>query len=149
MESSPSPPDNLSFGNVQLRFVEVKPGDPARRLVPFYHFRILHADDTDVGHINFKIGETDHVRLYVGHIGFEIIQSFRGQGFARRACQALAPFVRSIYPEVILTCDPDNGASKKTIENLGATFIEKVEIPPQDPAYQSGARWKLRYRWKP
>jgi tagatose 1,6-diphosphate aldolase len=108
-------PDNLAFGKVRLRFVDVVPGDAGRGFVSYYHFRILTLDDSDVGHINFRVGDTAHVRLYAGHIGFEIAEAFRGHGFALQACRAIAPLVRLHYERVVITCDPENVASKRTI----------------------------------
>lgn len=147
-DSFPQPPDDLTFGQVRLRFDRVYPGDAARGLVPYYHFRILIAGHLNVGHINFRVGDTEHVQQCAGHIGYEIIESFRGHGFALQACQALAPFVRTLYPEVTITCDPDNHASKRTIEQLGASFVDEVPVPPHDPHYESGSRMKSRYRWR-
>lgn len=146
-EPLPAPPDNLASGQVRLRFVQIFPGDAPRGFVPYYHFRILLAGNVDVGHINFRVGETEHVRLCAGHIGYEIIEGFRGHGFARQACEALAPFVRSLYPAVTLTCDPDNHASKRTIERLGACFVDEVTVSPDDGHGERGSRTKHRYRW--
>jgi hypothetical protein len=30
---------------------------------------------------NFRVGNTEHVRVCAGHIGFEILEAFRGQGY--------------------------------------------------------------------
>ena len=141
--------DFLSSGRVRLRFVRVAPGDAARGFVPAWHFRILIPDGSDVGHINFRIGDTEHVRVCAGHIGFEILEAFRGHGYALHACRAMAPFIRSVYAAVTLTCDPDNFASRITIERLGAAFIDEIDVPPHDPHYQRGSRSKRRYRWTP
>src|SRR5207245_3264378 len=137
-ESLPVPPAPLSSGEVRLRFVKVVPGEPSRGFVPYYHFRILAADGSDVGHINFRVGDTEHVRVCAGHIGFEILESFRRHGYALQACRAIAPFVRLIYESVTLTCDPDNLASMRTIERLGARFVDEVAVPQHDPHYQRG-----------
>ena len=145
----PMPPDDLSFGEVRLRFERIIPGDPARGFVPAFHFRIIAADGSDVGHINFRVGDTQHVLICVGHIGYEIFEPFRGHGYALQACRAIAPFVRSIYECVTITCDPDNFASVRTIERLGANFTGEVPVPPHDPHYQSGSRRKKRYKWTP
>ena len=97
---------------------------------------------------NFRVGDTEHVRQCVGHIGYEIIESFRGHGFARQACRALVPFARLFYHELTITCDPDNAASKRTIEQLGASFVDEIPVPPTDPHFESGARLKSRYCWR-
>ena len=148
-EQLPVPPESLSSGDVTLRFVRVVPGEPSRGFVPYYHFRILAADGAEVGHINFRVGNTEHVRLCAGHIGFEIREAYRGRGYALQACRAIAPFVRSVYQVVTITCDPDNLASMRTIERLGARFVDVVAVPPHDPHYQRGSRIKRRYKWNP
>ena len=143
------PPEVLSFGPVRLRFVRIIPGDPSRDFVPAYHFRIVLADDSDVGHINFRVGDTDHVRVCAGHIGFEIRERFRGNGYALQACRAIAPFVKSVSDAVTITCDRDNIASIRTIEQLSASFIDEVSVPTYDPHYKRGSRSKRRYKWTP
>jgi tagatose 1,6-diphosphate aldolase len=145
----PVPPDRLAFEEVTLRFAKILPGDPPRGLVPAYHYRILTSAGADAGHINFRLGDTPHVLLSVGHIGFEITEGFRGHGYARQACRAIAPFVRSVYRSVTITCDPGNQASRRTIERIGARFIDEVTLPPDDPQYQGGSRIKRRYQWTP
>jgi len=62
---------------------------------------------------------------------------------------AASPFVHSFYEAVIITCDPDNHASRRTIERLGARFMDEVPVSPDDPHYQRGSRSKRRYTWTP
>jgi tagatose 1,6-diphosphate aldolase len=48
-----------------------------------------------------------------------------------------------------LTCDPDNIASRKTIEKLGAIFIERKEIPRTlRKMFSKDERVKNIYRWE-
>ncbi|MBK1881959.1 GNAT family N-acetyltransferase [Luteolibacter pohnpeiensis] len=145
----PTPPETLSLGEVTLRLARVVSGEPSRGFVPYFHFRIIAADGSDVGHINFRVGDTEHVRVCAGHVGFEIAESFRGHGYALQACRAIAPFVRSVCEAVTITCDPDNLASRRTIERLDAQFVDEVAVPAHDPHYQRGSRTKRRYRWTP
>jgi predicted acetyltransferase len=147
-EALPAPPEDLSCGQVRLKFVRILPGDPSRGTVESYYFCILTADDREAGHLNFKAGDTEHVRLYAGHIGFEIKEEFRGLGLALKACRAIAPFIKRFYTEVIITCNPDNIASIRTIEKLGATFMEEIPVAETDPQYQAGNHSKRRYAWK-
>jgi predicted acetyltransferase len=145
----PTPPPRLTHGEVELRFVQMLPGDAVHGLVPGYHFRIHDASGTAVGFINLRVGNTDHVRLYAGHIGYGIEAPHRGRHYALQACRALAAFVRTLAAEVIITCDPDNAPSRRTIEALGAAFLEEVPVPPHDPHYRQGSRAKRRYLWTP
>ena len=148
-DNLPAPALTLAFGEVSLQFVKVLPGDPSRGFVPSYHFRIVTRDGSEVGHVNLRIGDTQHVLLCAGHIGFQIKEKSRGHGYAFQACRALAPFIRSFYLEVIITCDPDNIASRRTIERLGASFLEEIAVPPEDAHFQRGSSTKRRYRWTP
>ena len=149
IDSLPSPPEDLSHGDVRLRFVQLVPGNPARGFVPSYHFRILDPANHEVGHINLRVGDSDHIWYSAGHIGYGVDEDRRGLGYAGQACRALAPFARSISEVVIITCDPENGPSRRTIEKLGATFLEVVDVPPGDPQYEAGCRQKRRYEWRP
>lgn len=145
----PDPPTILAAGDVTLRLDRIVPGDTERNFVPYYHFRILNARGVDVGHINFRVGDTDHVRLFAGHVGFAVEGTHRGHGYARQACLAIAPLIQMFYAVIVLTCNPDNLASRRTIECLGAEFLEEVQVPPHEPMYENGARVKRRYSWTP
>ncbi len=138
----------LAYGEVTLRFGGIVPADGRPGIAPYYHFRIFKTGGTDVGRINLRVGESDHVKIIVGHIGYEIAEEHRGHGYALQACRALAPFARATYPSVIVTSDPENVASVRTIERLGAEFLEEVTVPRDDPHYASGSRRKRRYRWR-
>lgn len=145
----PETPSDLENGPVRLRYEKTVPGDASKGLVPYHHFEILLADGTEVGHINFRIGDTRHVTMTAGHIGYGIVPEHRGHAYSYHACLALAPFVRRHYDRVVLTVDPQNVPSIRIIERLGATFLDQVDVPADDPAFEKGARTKLRYCWVP
>lgn len=149
MQSLPPPPRSLRCDDVSLRFIRIVPGDPSRGFVPSYHFRIIVEGTHDVGHINLRVGDTEHVRLYAGHIGYEIIEPYRGNRYAYQACCAIAPFVRVLMTDAWITCNPDNIASARTIERLGARFVEEIEVPKENPLYERGILGKRRYLWTP
>jgi predicted acetyltransferase len=137
----------LASGRVKLKFNQIVPADGRPGVVPYYRFLVFTVDGTEAGRISFRVGNTDHVKIIVGHIGYEIAEAHRGHGYALQACQAIAPFVRKTYSSVIITSDPWNLASVRTIERLGAVFLGEVPVPPEDPQYARGSRRKRRYRW--
>jgi predicted acetyltransferase len=139
------PPTFLYGEGISLRYEKTVPGDESQGLVPFYHFKIVNSAETVVGHINFRVGDTPHVRIAAGHIGYEVAPEYRGRGYALAACKAISPFVRAHYKQVLLTVDPSNGPSMRIIEQLGAKFLDEIEVPADDPAYLTGARRKKRY----
>jgi len=46
---------------------------------------------------------------------------------------------------VVLTLDPANISSIKTIKSTGAFFIDEIMVPEDDPAYINGVYSKRRY----
>ena len=95
-----NPPNNLAFCNVRLRFSRIVPGDARDDFVPYYHFRILTLDDTDVGHINFRVGDTEHVRCLPDTSASKSARRFEAAGWL-----AGLPRDRFICPHVIRRCN--------------------------------------------
>lgn len=141
----PVSPKNLSNNTISLLLHQTFLADEKAGLSPYYHYRIHIPQGIEVGHINFRIGESAHILNTAGHIGYAIHPNFRGNALSYYACLAILPLVRSVYSSIILTSDPDNAASLTIIKKLGGTYLNEVEVPPNDPAYVSGARIKCRY----
>jgi predicted acetyltransferase len=144
----PNPP-RLQSEELKLILEKTTSANPQKGYVPAYSFGIQKvADQERVGHMNLRIGSTDHVIMYAGHIGFGIDENHRGNSYAFKACVILKDLAISFYDSVILTCNPHNIASIKTIEKLGAKFIEEVEIPVGNPIRDiRGETHKRRYEW--
>jgi predicted acetyltransferase len=145
----PIAPEIIEGEIVDLLFDKIQPGDARYGFVPYYYFIVNLHKHHKVGHISFKIGRTSHVLFCAGHVGYGIDIPFRGHSYAFHACKTLIPFLKTIYDSVILTADPDNIPSIKTIEKLGATYLDLHPIPKEDPNYAKGIRQRQRYEWKP
>ena len=139
----------MHSGPIKLVFENIVDVEPGGELVPFYHFNITDREGTKVGHINFKVGDTNHIIQCAGHIGYEILPEYRGNSYSYYACSAIRTFVRVFYNKIILTSDPENIPSIKTIEKLDAKFLNEITVPQNDPSYKSGSRRKRRYEWEP
>jgi len=123
-------PGVLSYEEVSLKLLETVSANHSKGFVPIYKFGIyIDNSPVKIGHLSFKVGNNEHIILYVGHIGFQVDEKFRGRYYAYKACLALRKFILNYYNEIIITCNPDNISSVKTIEKLGAEFIECLEIP--------------------
>ncbi|WP_010587754.1 GNAT family N-acetyltransferase [Schlesneria paludicola] len=143
----PDIPSSHSYGSVRIELDRIVDVDEHRGLVPYYHFKVLDESSRVVGHINFRVGDTAHLRLIAGHVGYEIHSDFRGHSYSYDACLALSSVIRLWYMSVILTVDRGNLASERIIQKLGATFIDEVLVPPGDPAFTGVDRIKRRYEW--
>jgi tagatose 1,6-diphosphate aldolase len=98
------------------------------------------------GSVGVRIGDSHDLRTYLGHLGYNVFPAARGQHYAERSCRLLLDLARRHgMKELWITCNPDNLASRRTCERLGATFEGIVPLPPAHILYQRGERQKCRY----
>jgi predicted acetyltransferase len=142
-------PPEMSFEDVTLFLEKTIPADKEKGFVPFYRFGIKNSNNERVGHISFKVGDIEHILQHAGHIGYEIEEKYRGHSYATKACIAIQKFISEYYDEIILTCNPDNIPSIRTIERIGAKFINQIEIPEDNFLRKEKKEYfKNRYLWK-
>ena len=92
-----------------------------------------------VGDIDLRVGNTYHVMMYAGHIGYGVETEHWGHHYAARSCRLLLPLPRRHGLTTLwITCNLDNTASARTCELAGATFVEVVNLPPDTDMYQEG-----------
>lgn len=124
-------PGELADGEVSLQVEELHAANPAFGIVPSYAFAIRRRrGDVRVGSISLRLSDADRFLLYYGQIGYGVDAQHRGHGYASRAVRLLVPFARRHrFPELWITCGPENTASRRTCENAGFTFVEIVPVP--------------------
>ena len=146
--NSPSPIDlgNLRDGELRLKLEGF--GVHPYHQVPTYSFAMTRAETgEELGGIRLRIGSTPHVELYAGHIGYNVHPRHRGHHYAARSVKLLVPLARhSGLDPLWITCDPENIASRRTLELSGATFVEIVDVPMNCAIRQTGHPRKCRYR---
>lgn len=72
----------------------------------------------------------------LGHVGFAVVPWKRGSGLAARATEEILPEARKLGMRwITLTCDPDNPASRRSIEKAGGYHLGTREKPA---AYRDG-----------
>ena len=95
---------------------------------PYYIYAIM-VENIKVGNIILRMGDREE-RYIDGHIGYSIDKAYQGHHYAYLAMELCKDIAREKgFTELILTCDPSNVASKKTIIKLNATYIETKIIP--------------------
>jgi len=119
----------LRDGDLRLEFVECRNHEFHK--VPTYFFRMKQAASADeAGTINLRIGSTPHVERYAGHIGYGVHEPWRGHHFAARSVVLLLPLARRLELDPLwITCDPENRASRRSLEIAGAQFAGIVDVP--------------------
>lgn len=142
-------PGHLVDDDLELDLFETRVGNPRKGYAPAYVFHMIPKGQPHVwmGRISLRIGSTEHVERYAGHIGYSVEPGFRGRRYAARSCRLLFSLAKAHQLNPLwITCNPENTPSRRTCEILGATLVEVVSIPPTDPLYAPDTRWKCRYR---
>ena len=125
----------------------LKPSE-ALEQVPAYLFDIVMHDGNRVGQIDLRMGNNHNLCMFAGQIGYGIDRRHRGYGYAAEACKLLESAALHLgFTGLWITCNPDNLASIRTCENIGAYFVEQVQVPRSSELWQRGDREKLRYYW--
>jgi predicted acetyltransferase len=140
-------PMDLRQGDLELRLLDYSV-HPFHR-VPTYFFRMMSiAHDREMGTINLRIGSTAHLERYAGHIGYGVHPSYRGHHYAARSLTLLLSLARRHELDPVwITCDPDNTASRRSLEIAGAEFVEIVDVPEHCGIRRYGGKLrKCRYR---
>ena len=142
-------PGELVDRDLKLILIEKAPGKAKYEYVPAYIFEMQKTDTLQkMGRINLRVGNTEHITMYAGHIGYNVYSQFRGNRYAARSCRLLFPLAKhhGLNP-LWITCNPENIASKRTLEIAGGTFVEIVDVPEDNEIYKKGDLKKCRFRF--
>src|SRR5205809_60876 len=89
-------PRDLTDAELLLVLMEKWPADPIKRFVPSYCFemRVASRPGVRAGHVNFRPGNNQAIEMVVGHFGYSVEESFRGNHLAERGVRLLFPLAR-------------------------------------------------------
>jgi tagatose 1,6-diphosphate aldolase len=141
-------PGRLIDDDLELVLQARYAADRVRGWAPMYRFEMRSVPGNErMGIIDLRIANTDWVCRYAGHIGYRVESPYRGHRYAARSCRLLLPLAKAhgLNP-LWITCNPDNIASRKTCEIVGARLVEIVDVPPGTDLYLRGEVTKCRYR---
>ncbi len=115
--------------------------------VPAYHFAICDHEGTKMGSCDLRIGHNEKL-YYGGNIGYRIEEPYRGHHYAAKASLLLFELARKHdLGYVIITCNPDNHASRKTCEKLDGTLLEIVSLPEDSDMREDGETEECIFRF--
>ncbi|MEC3976261.1 GNAT family N-acetyltransferase [Amycolatopsis sp. H20-H5] len=78
-----------------------------------------------LGRVRLNLELNDELREFGGHIGYDIRPSARGQGHATALLAATLQLARGLgIPTALLTCAPENTASRRVIERNGGVLSD-------------------------
>lgn len=89
--------------------------------------------DRVVGRLSLRHSLNEFLRSYGGHIGYGVIPSQRGKGYATQMLRLALPICADLGIErALVSCDIDNIASQKVIERNGGMFDRITNLPELD-----------------
>lgn len=112
-----------------------------------YYYYIVKKDTGEkVGTCGIRLGDVREIK-YLGNIEYEIFEPYRGNKYAEKATRLLATIaIKHNIKELVITARPTNKASIRTIENLGAKFIEVINVPKNTRIYKESKLLSI-YKW--
>jgi len=131
----------LSDNEIYLELYQALDGDDDNP--PAYRFCIkTHRDNNIVGRCSFRVGDTRNRHIkYGGNIGYDIDEPHRGNKYSLKACRLLLLLAESHgMKSVYITCAPENKASRRICELLGADFVGILDLPEDDYNYINNGR---------
>jgi tagatose 1,6-diphosphate aldolase len=136
----------LGDGLLELDCVDKLPADLIYRYAPAYNFEIKLGGKR-IGAISLRVGYSKSL-FYSGQIGYSVDSQYRGRGYAGRACRLLRPLMRAHGMEkILITNNPENAASRRVCEKLGARLLLVAKIPWTHELYRVGDRYKNIFEW--
>lgn len=117
-----------------------------KQWVPAYYFDICFHDGTVIGTCDLRIGYNQNTYIG-GNIGYQIYEEYRGHNYALKACRLLfKQAIKHNMKYIIITCNPTNIASYKTIEKAGGKLLGIEIIPKSHDLYALGRRYSKVYK---
>ena len=121
--------DTIEIGDfMKLELLTYEKENLPRGWKPYYIYLIM-VDHIEVGRIVLREGSNEE-RYYDGHIGYTIEKEYRGHHYSKDACLLLFDKAKEKgFKQLMITCSPDNIASRKIIESLPFKYLETKEVP--------------------
>ena len=137
----------LKNNEISLVLERTADRDDEKGWVPAYYFAICNQEGTKMGVCDLRIGHNNNL-YYGGNIGYTVFEEYRGHHYAGKACLLLFELAKMHQLEyVIITCNPDNYASRKTCEYAGGELLEIVELPEGNNMRERGDTEKCIYKF--
>ncbi|TGY97487.1 GNAT family N-acetyltransferase [Petralouisia muris] len=139
-------PEFLETNEIKLILERTFQEDKEKGYVPACCFAICDKKEQKIGACDLRMGHNENT-YYGGNIGYEIEESYRGRHYAQKACKALLQLAKACKMEyVLITCNPDNIASRKTSEYAGGVLEGIVELPEGHELRSGGRTQSCIYR---
>lgn len=106
---------------------------PENQVQTTYFLAVRESDSKVVGMLNLRHYFNEYYEKYAGHIGYSVRPSERRRGYAKEMLRQALPYCKKIgLDRVLVTCEPDNPGSRRTILANGGVYEGTVHEPNED-----------------
>ena len=106
---------------------------PEGRVQATLFLGVRESDGRLVGMLQVRHYFNEYLEKYAGHIGYSVRPSERRKGYAKEMLRLALPYCREIgLDRVLIACEPDNPASRRTILANGGVYERTVHEPGED-----------------
>ena len=140
-------PEMIYGEEVDLKLEQKVVPSRFNRFVPSFCYGIyLHDTNTKIGYCDIRLGKNEEL-YYAGNIGYSIVSEYQGHHYALKASKLLLEVAKEHQmDQLLITCSPDNDASRKTILELGGVYLETVNVPRNHWLYKRNEKVKEIYK---
>lgn len=95
---------------------------------------VRESDGRLVGMIQIRHYFNEYLEKYAGHIGYSVRPDERRNGYAREQLRLALPYCKETLglDRVLISCEPDNPGSRRTILANGGVYESTVHEPNED-----------------
>ena len=123
----------------------IKTQEYGETVVTIYFDILSNSPWRKMGYCDLRMGMNPELK-YLGQVGYHIEEKFRGHHYAYKACVLLFEVAKQQGMEsLLITCNPDNIPSRKTLEALGGTLLEIADVPKDHVCFQNGETQKCLF----
>jgi predicted acetyltransferase len=136
-------PGPMVDGDLELFLARAEFRDTRRGVAPQYEFELrLTGTTLKIGLVKLRIELTDELTQFGGNLSYDVDEAHRGHKYAARACRLLFPLARQHgLKNLLVTCSPDNTASRRTCELIGAWYVDTIDAEVEPRKYRPTCRF--------
>jgi predicted acetyltransferase len=138
-------PGLLVDGDLELVLVKAQPCDTGYGVVPQYEFELRRTGTTpQIGLVKLRIHLTEELKRFGGNLSYDVDEAYRGHRYAARACLLLFTLAkRHGLESLLITCAPDNRASRRTCELIGGRYVDTVDVEIEPGRHRPTCRFAV------
>ena len=131
---------NIKGNEISLQIV-VNDAIDETKVHHYIYYIVENKSGNRIGELMIYQSDNLEEFLYCGNVGIELYEEYRYKGYAGKVFELAKVALKILgFDKVILTCESTNVASFKSMEKVGAKYVDEKEVPEDNFSYKDGLR---------